>query len=51
MKTKRLVSTLLALLLVCSLPVTAFAEDNYENMGLNTGTVETNSYEIMFNVQ
>ena len=27
MKTKRLVSTLLALLLVCSLPVTAFAEE------------------------
>ena len=42
MKTKRFVSTLLALLLVCSLPISAFAEDNYENMSENTGTVNTN---------
>ena len=42
MKTKRLVSTLLALLLVCSLPVSAFAEDNSADIFLNTGTVNTN---------
>ena len=42
MKTKRFVSTLLALLLVCSLPVSAFAEDNSADIFLNTGTVNTN---------
>ena len=42
MKTKRFVSTLLALLLVCSLPVSAVAEDNSADIFLNTGTVNTN---------
>ena len=42
MKTKRFVSTLLTLLLVCSLPVSAFAEDNSADIFLNTGTVNTN---------
>ena len=42
MKTKCFVSTLLALLLVCSLPVSAFAEDNSADIFLNTGTVNTN---------
>ena len=49
MKTKRFVSTLLALLLVCSLPVSAFAADNYEIMSQNTGTVETNYAAILTN--
>ena len=55
MKTKRFVSTLLALLLVCSLPVSAFAMDNNpagttvteiptgDTMGINNGTVTTNN--------
>ena len=55
MKTKRFVSTLLALLLVCSLPVSAFAMvDNPagttvteiptgDTMGINNGTVTTNN--------
>ena len=62
MKTKRFVSTLLALLLVCSLPVTAFAdtvadnpEDNTTNIGegdtmtTNNGTVETNNGTVTNN--
>ena len=47
MKTKRFVSTLLALLLICSLPVSAFADDNYGYM-LNTGTIDTN-YGSVYN--
>ena len=55
MKTKRFVSTLLALLLVCSLPVSAFAADDNlpgttvpevstgDTMGTNSGTVTTNN--------
>ena len=54
MKTKRFISTLLALLLICSLPVSAFAMDNNpagttvteiptgDTMGTNSGTVTTN---------
>ena len=42
MKIKRFVSTLLALLLICSLPLSAFAEDNSADIFLNTGTVNTN---------
>ena len=60
MKTKRFVSTLLALLLVCSLPVSAFAMDNNpvggqvsvpasETMGTNSGTVTTNNGTVTNN--
>ena len=49
MKTKCFVSTLLALLLVCSLPVSAFAEDNSADIFLNTGTVNTNYAAILTN--
>lgn len=38
MKTKRFVSTLLALLLVCSLPVSAFAEEYDLSVGSVTVT-------------
>ena len=61
MKTKRFVSTLLALLLVCSLPVSAFAADDNppgttvsevstgDTMGTNSGTVTTNNGTVNFN--
>ena len=61
MKTKRFISTLLALLLVCSLPVSAFAEDDNppgttvteiatgDTMGTNSGTVTTNNGEVTTN--
>ena len=63
MKTKRFVSTLLALLLVCSLPVSAFADtvdDNLadttvseiatgDTMGTNSGTVITNNGTVTTN--
>ena len=61
MKTKRFVSTLLALLLVCSLPVSAFAADDNppgttvteiatgDTMGTNSGTVTTNKGAIYWN--
>ena len=44
MKTKRFVSTLLALLLVCSLPVSAFAEER-----VNTGPMENNDSPLNVN--
>ena len=44
MKTKRFVSTLLALLLVCSLPVSAFAEER-----VNTGPMENNNGRLDVN--
>ena len=61
MKTKRFVSTLLALLLVCSLPVSAFAADDNpagttvpeisagDTMGTNSGTVTNNKGAIYWN--
>ncbi|MGN1028380.1 MAG: hypothetical protein ACI4P4_18470 [Faecousia sp.] len=60
MKTKRFVSTLLALLLVCSLPVSAFAMDDNpvggqvsvptgETMGTNYGTVTDNNGTVTEN--
>ena len=63
MKTKRFVSTLLALLLVCSLPVSAFADTVADNpagttvpevstgdtMGTNSGTVITNGGTVTTN--
>ena len=61
MKTKRFVSTLLALLLVCSLPVSAFAADDNpagttvpeistgDTMDANSGTVTTNKGTIYWN--
>ena len=60
MKTKRFVSTLLALLLICSLPLSAFAMDDNpvggqvsvptgETMGTNSGTVTKNSGTVTTN--
>ena len=61
MKTKRFVSTLLALLLICSLPVSAFAMENNPNgntvdiiheddtMTTNYGTVTENHGEVTTN--
>ena len=61
MKTKRFVSTLLALLLVCSLPVSAFAADDNpagttvpeistgDTMDANSGTVTTNNGTVTTN--
>ena len=61
MKTKRFVSTLLALLLVCSLPVSAFAMDNNpagttvteipagDMMYSNSGTVTNNDGAVNYN--
>ena len=61
MKTKRFVSTLLALLMVCSLPVSAFAMGNNpagttvteirtgEVMNINDGTVTTNNGTVTTN--
>ena len=63
MKTKRFVSTLLALLLVCSLPVSAFADTVADNpagttvteistgdtMDTNSGTVTTNNGTVTTN--
>ena len=61
MKTKRFVSTLLALLLVCSLPVSAFAMDNNpagttvteipagDTMYYNSGTVTNNDGTVNYN--
>ena len=61
MKTKRFVSTLLALLLVCSLPLSAFAADDNpagttvpeisagDTMGTNSGTVTNNKGAIYWN--
>ena len=60
MKTKRFVSTLLALLLICSLPVSAFAdttentgpmENNNGNLDVNasTGTITNNNGYVLYN--
>ena len=61
MKTKRFISTLLALLLVCSLPVSAFAMDNNpagttvteipagDMMYSNSGTVTNNDGAVNYN--
>ena len=59
MKTKRFVSTLLALLLICSLPVSAFAERNIDagdtrdeiegDWDINNGTVGTNNGKVYEN--
>ena len=60
MKTKRFVSTLLALLLVCSLPVSAFAgttentgpmENNNRSLDVNasTGTITNNNGYVLLN--
>ena len=60
MKTKRFLSTLLALLLVCSLPVSAFAdttentgpmENNNGNLDVNasTGTITNNNGYVLYN--
>ena len=60
MKTKRFVSTLLALLLVCSLPVSAFADttentgpmennDSPLNVNASTGTITNNNDYVLLN--
>ena len=63
MKTKRFISTLLALLLVCSLPISAFADTVADNpagttvteiatgdtMGTNSGTVTNNNGTVTNN--
>ena len=60
MKTKRFVSTLLALLLICSLPVSAFADttentgpmennDSPLNVNASTGTITNNNDYVLLN--
>ena len=60
MKTKRFVSTLLALLLICSLPVSAFADtkentgpmennNGYLDVNASTGTITNNNGHVIYN--